>query len=136
MLRLVRRLLLNRLTLAGLLGAGGWFAWTRRQQHTTPDVQPTWPPLKLVDENPVATATSTASAVSDARGTTVPAPTDGTWVAPEADGSCPISHPFKANDQSKIVHSPGQVAYDRTMAERCYGTVEAAEADGYRSAKR
>lgn len=59
---------------------------------------------------------------------------DAPWVAP-ADGTCPLSHPVKANDNSGIFHVPGGRFYDRTKAERCYATPEAATADGYRAAK-
>ncbi len=59
----------------------------------------------------------------------------GTWVEPNDDGSCPISHPIKANDNSGIFHVPEGTFYERTKAERCYTTAEAAIADGYRRAK-
>ena len=51
------------------------------------------------------------------------------------DGSCPLTHPIKANDNSGIFHVPGGRFYDRTKAERCYTTPEGATADGYRAAK-
>ena len=57
-----------------------------------------------------------------------------TWIEP-TDGGCPVSHPIKANDDSGIFHLPGGRFYDRTRAERCYATAEAAEADGYRRSK-
>jgi len=57
------------------------------------------------------------------------------WVEP-ADGSCPASHPLKANTQSHIFHVPGGGSYDRTHAERCYAQAADAEADGFRQAKR
>ncbi len=59
-----------------------------------------------------------------------------TWVDPDAEGACPASHPLKAKDSSKIVHQPGGLSYDRTHADRCYVDLAAAEADGYRAAKR
>jgi hypothetical protein len=58
----------------------------------------------------------------------------GAWIAP-VDGACPASHPVKANDDSHIFHVPGGRFYERTVAERCYTTPQAAEADGYRPAK-
>ena len=58
------------------------------------------------------------------------------WVDPDAEGACPASHPLKAKDSSKIVHQPGGLSYDRTHADRCYVDLTAAEADGYRAAKR
>ena len=57
------------------------------------------------------------------------------WVAPD-DGSCPVTYPIKANANSGIYHEPGGQFYDRTHAERCYVDAAAAEADGYRAAKR
>ena len=57
------------------------------------------------------------------------------WVSPNDDGTCPATHPIKANDNSGIFHVPGGQFYDRTRAERCYATAEAAIADGYRQAK-
>jgi hypothetical protein len=58
------------------------------------------------------------------------------WVGGDAEGTCPASHPLKAKDSSKIVHQPGGLSYDRTHADRCYVDLAAAEADGYRAAKR
>lgn len=58
------------------------------------------------------------------------------WVDADAEGACPASHPLKAKDSSKIVHQPGGLSYDRTHADRCYVDLAAAEADGYRAAKR
>lgn len=60
---------------------------------------------------------------------------DRAWADPLDDGGCPPSHPIKANDNSGIYHVPGGRFYERTVAERCYSTAEAAEADGYRPAK-
>ena len=58
------------------------------------------------------------------------------WVAPEPDGSCPVSHPIKAKLKSQLFHLPGMVAYERTNADRCYRDEAAAEADGLTRAKR
>jgi hypothetical protein len=59
----------------------------------------------------------------------------GPWVA--ASGAvCPPSHPVKAKLASKIFHTPGQLAYDRTVPDRCYKDADAASADGLRQAKR
>ena len=63
--------------------------------------------------------------------------TDGAaWVAPAADGSAPPSHPVKVKMASGLYRVPGTAAYDRTRADRCYATPEAAEADGFTRAKR
>jgi hypothetical protein len=59
----------------------------------------------------------------------------GGWAAALNDGSCPIDHPIKANNNSGIFHVPGGRFYNRTKPERCYSTPDAAIADGYRQAK-
>jgi hypothetical protein len=61
--------------------------------------------------------------------------TPGTWMAPLEVGGCPASHPVKANEKSGIYHVPGGRFYERTDAQRCYVSADAAEADGYRPAK-
>jgi hypothetical protein len=42
----------------------------------------------------------------------------------------------KAKRTSGIYHVPGGVAYERTFPDRCYPNPAAAEADGFRAAKR
>jgi len=81
--------------------------------------QASWPPL-----------------TDDDTGTDTDTDTAAVWVAPAADGTCPTSHPVKAKDSSMIHHVPGGLSYDRTVADRCYVDGAAAEADGYRGAKR
>jgi hypothetical protein len=61
---------------------------------------------------------------------------DPTWVAPDDDGSCPTGFAVKAKLASGIFHVPGATNYDRTKADRCYSSVEAAELDGLRPPKR
>jgi hypothetical protein len=58
-----------------------------------------------------------------------------TWVAP-IDGGCPPGYPIKAKLGSRIFHQPGGLSYERTRPDRCYPSAEAAEADGFRAAKR
>ena len=57
------------------------------------------------------------------------------WVQP-VDGACPTDYPVKVKLRSGIFHQPGMLAYERTIPDRCYPTVEAAAADGFRPAKR
>jgi hypothetical protein len=57
------------------------------------------------------------------------------WVEPDG-GACPATHPVKAKLASGIFHVPGGANYERTNADRCYLTAEAAESDGLRPAKR
>ena len=81
-----------------------------------------WEPM-VDKETPVRTSGPVQFASTDA------------WVGP-VDGVCPVSHPIKGNDSSKIFHVPGGSSYDRTVPERCYARAEDAESDGYRQAKR
>jgi hypothetical protein len=138
-------------------GAAGWFVKSRRSAGGPSSSDSAWPPLRLVDPVPPEPAGAPgdgAAAQADDRPTAPDGAGDtlggehafaGTggasddaavpgWVPP-VDGACPISHPVKANDQSGIYHLPGGRSYDRTIAERCYSTGEAAEADGYRRSK-
>ena len=129
---------IRRLTLLGLLGGGAnWFLKSRRKPEPAVASEAMWPPLRLVDE-PNQNATPASATSADADDTTeTTAPISGhavAWVAP-VDGACPVSHPIKGNDGSKIFHVPGGRSYDRTIPERCYATPEAATADGYRAAK-
>jgi hypothetical protein len=64
-----------------------------------------------------------------------PADDPAGWVAP-VDGGCPEGYPVKAKESSRIFHVPGGLSYARTHPDRCYPTPEAAEADGFRPAKR
>lgn len=65
-----------------------------------------------------------------------PAPAAGSGPVPGADFVCPDDFPVKGNDNSFIYHVPGQQHYGRTNARNCYASAAAAEADGYRAAKR
>ncbi|MER6986891.1 thermonuclease family protein [Micrococcus luteus] len=70
-------------------------------------------------------------------GTAAPAPAAGdAGPVSGADSECPDSHPVKANDNSGIYHMPGQQHYGRTNARHCYASASAAQADGYRAARR
>ncbi len=82
------------------------------------------------------------TAVDDTAADAVGDPDDGTaaaeasWVAPDDEGNCPLTHPVKVKESSGIHHVPGGFSYERTNADRCYQTPDAAESDGYRAAKR
>ena len=111
----------------------------RRQQPPAP--APTdWPPLAR--ERPADTPTPAAPEPKAAPAATAePEPeaaaetaTDG-WVDAD-DGSCPTSHPVKAKLSSGIYHVPGGLNYERTKADRCYASPDAAEGDGLRASKR
>ena len=106
---------------------------------TSPAPTP-WTPLEPTpgqDNGAAAGPTESASAEQPPAPAEDPAGTEATtWVDADAEGTCPASHPLKAKDSSKIVHQPGGLSYDRTHADRCYVDLAAAEADGYRAAKR
>lgn len=110
-----------------------------RSKNPPPTGEASWSPLK--DDKagaPVTSSTaSPAEAAAEPPAKTPPEPGDepAGWVEP-VDGVCPASHPIKGNAQSKIFHVPEGASYDRTIPERCYATPEAAEADGFRAAKR
>ncbi len=60
---------------------------------------------------------------------------DSPWVEAAEAGACPAHHPVKAKLTSGIFHVPGGANYARTVADRCYLSPEAAEADGLRASK-
>lgn len=126
---------MTRLLKLGIVGAlaavvGVWF----RRRSDTPEFVGTgtaqWPPL-VVDAPRVVVKEPTDGTAAEPAGRG-----DQTWIAPESDGSCPLSHPIKAKASSGIYHQPDGLAYERTNADRCYPTPAAAEADGFRAAKR
>jgi hypothetical protein len=63
-----------------------------------------------------------------------PAPTSPSS-EPNADGTCPLTHPIKAKLASGIYHVPGGANYDRTKPDRCYVDESAAISDGLRRSK-
>ncbi|WP_040495586.1 sunset domain-containing protein [Ilumatobacter nonamiensis] len=149
LLVVVRRLLW--LVLVAALG-GAAFAWWRDRTAIEPSGPAEWPPI------PPRPQTATPAATETAPSTTAPEQRSGTSSAsfvnslvdaPEArsrdgvaggwvvadDGSCPIGHPIKAKDNSGIFHVPDGRFYERTNADRCYQSAEAAIADGYRQSK-
>ena len=125
MARFIRRLLV--FALLGAAAAAAVRALRGRPALTAPpDTGPTWPPLD--------TGGTAPAAASDRRGRpAIAAPR--TWVEP-VDGACPTGYPVKANASSHIYHVPGGQFYERTVPERCYTDPQAAEADGYRAARR
>ena len=90
-----------------------------------------WPPLA---EEPAPAPRSGPVAFAETLADE-PAANEAAWVEP-VDGVCPVSHPVKGKAGSGIYHVPGGASYDRTVPERCYVSPEAAEADGFRRAKR
>lgn len=98
---------------------------TTAAREREPALEPAWPSLKdeptvtvELDEPPAAVAAETS------------------WVPAEPDGGCPQGFPIKVKVRSGIYHATGMLNYDRTAPDRCYATAAAAEADGFRPAKR
>ena len=109
--------------------------WTRRTSSTSPI--PEQPPTTHSSSVSAAEAPTNPTAVTTT-GRHDEAVADPTqlWAGPEPDGTCPEGYPIKAKRSSGIYHRPGMQAYARTKPDRCYPTPEAAEADGFRVAKR
>lgn len=115
------------LVLAALVGA--WFR--NREPEVIDEAAPgnaQWPPLTPLpgDDTPAAPQDAPAG----------PPTAEPPWIAPNDDGSCPLSHPVKVKVSSGIHHVPVGFSYERTRADRCYASPEQAEADGFRAAKR
>jgi hypothetical protein len=112
---------------AGILGGAAYAAWRA------------W--IKKAEERPRGVEWSTAPfpfppVPRDASGApaTAAAPPEQ-WVEPNADGSCPTTHPIKAKLASGIYHSPGGLNYARTKPDRCYADEAAAAGAGLRPSK-
>jgi hypothetical protein len=110
---------------------GAWRAYERRRVETgvTWDPQPfPFPPKPHVESAPAAEP--------EPEPDTSPEPIGATpWVEPDG-AACPTTHPVKVKLSSGIFHVPGGMNYERTRADRCYADTTAAEADGFRPAKR
>lgn len=106
---------------------GAWRAYERRRVETgvTWDPQPfPFPPKPRVETAPAPVPQAEPEAISATP-----------WVEPDG-AACPTTHPVKVKLSSGIFHVPGGMNYERTRADRCYANSEAAEADGFRPAKR
>jgi hypothetical protein len=90
--------------------------------------EPVWPPLEdgAADGRWAPPATSS---IPDE------VPPSQRWSEP-AGKECPGGFEVKVKLASGIYHLPGMFAYERTIPDRCYASAEAAEADGFRAAKR
>jgi hypothetical protein len=116
MARLLRRLLVLAILGAAVAAAVRALRASRSGELGGAELPPAaWPPISEPASTP-------AVAVAAA------------WIVP-TNGSCPDGYPIKVAS-SGIYHLPGGQFYERTVAERCYASTEAAEADGYRAAKR
>lgn len=126
------------------IAAGGGAAWGWYRDRVTDDglAPAEWPPIaepataaSTSGESGTSGTASFVNALVDAPEARSADRETGGWVDALDDGSCPLSHPVKANDNSGIFHVPGGRFYDRTKPERCYTSADAAVADGYRQAK-
>lgn len=106
------------------LGAVAAVLAVLKRRPAPPSASPTAPPY----------AATPAQRPGPVEAPVVPEPE--AWVEPTADGGCPDGYPVKAKLSSKIFHVPEGALYERTVADRCYATAEAAEADGLRASKR
>jgi hypothetical protein len=120
------RWLVRLLLLAGL-GAAVFYLLRRRSIGPEPAVRPVWPPFDESEAVPARTYANTVTV--DVR------PPSTRWTDP-VEKACPPGFPVKVKLASGIYHLPGMFAYDRTIPDRCYASAEAAEADGFRAAKR
>lgn len=57
-------------------------------------------------------------------------------MVPNGSADVLLTHPVKAKLGSRVYRVPGMPMYERTVADRCYTTVEAAETDGFNRAAR
>lgn len=110
---------------------------TAAEATTTPASAASAPSIvpKSADATADAETAASTTVAGFASTDSAEAPSENDWIEPNDDGSCPLSHPIKANDNSGIFHVPDGRFYKRTKAERCYVSSEAAAADGYRQAK-
>jgi hypothetical protein len=114
----MRRWLFRLLFLAAVVGLLVTLV-RRRTVGAEPAPRPGWPPLDGDDEDAVAEEV----------------PSSARWSDP-VEKACPPGFEVKVKLASGIYHLPGMFAYDRTIPDRCYASAEAAEADGFRAAKR
>lgn len=124
----LRRLVL----LVAVVVAAASYVWWKRRDEALDAGAPEWPPLPA--DGPTEPAAPAASTTPAAPAASAAPSAEQAWVAP-VDGACPLSHPIKLNESSGIFHSPGGRFYERTSADRCYASAEAATADGYRASK-
>lgn len=135
------------LTAIGAVGVACWRAWRSRRDDTGPGRAPSdeRPSLTIVADPPVAGPEPEQEPRPEPEPAVEPEPAPEPAAAPSApavtwadpvDGACPDGYPIKANVRSGIYHVPGGLSYERTIPSRCYADAEAAEADGYRRAKR
>jgi hypothetical protein len=85
----------------------------------------------VTQKGPSGAASTAPSSASSKPATKHPAVT-----APISAHDCPSWAPIKGNASSHVYHLPTGASYDATEPEACFATEAAAQADGYRAAKR
>lgn len=126
----MKKRFLKRLLGAGALAGVAYTLWRAyAAQRVEPGVEWQSQPFPYPPQPAVAPAPAAHEVVAAAAASADP------WVAPEY-GACPVTHPVKAKLASGIFHVPGGASYERTRADRCYASAEAAAADGLRPSKR
>ena len=127
-MRIIKRIL-KLAVITAIVGAlVSWFrSRSSEEDENSEEEDLPWPPIRTTEPD-------SASKVVE--------PNDGSpvepreWLSCDESGNCPESHPIKAKDSSGLYHIPGGNIYERTIPDRCYATIEAAEADGYRQSQR
>lgn len=94
--------------------------WTRRRDL-----------IALVDTVPRVASVPRLTGGSTGHGENAGLPS----MVPSDQGSCPESHPVKANPSSRIYHLPHHRMYQRLTNAVCYIDEQTAEAEGYRASK-
>lgn len=103
-----------------LLAGLATLVWTQRRALSA-----------LLDPEPRPTTTARLTA-KQPRPLNDPAPPA---MVPSDNGSCPATHPVKANPTSRIYHLPHHRMYQRLKHAVCYIDQQTAEAEGYRASK-
>jgi hypothetical protein len=126
---------LKRVLGLGMLAAAAYAVW-RAFERRRVDTGVGWEPQAFpYPPQPRAEPPQPAVPAPESDADPAPASNGSAWVEPDG-GACPATHPVKAKLASGIFHVPGGSNYERTNADRCYLSVEAAENDGLRPAKR
>ena len=123
----MRRWLFRFLLLVTVAGVALVVARRRSSATTELSAPATWPPFD--EGGPERMAEPLASTVPE------DVPASERWIDP-VERACPPGFEVKVKLASGIYHLPGMFAYQRTVPDRCYSSAEAAEADGFRPAKR
>jgi hypothetical protein len=126
----------KRLLGAGLVGGAAYAAWRAWSALQSPEQSKvTWEPSPfpyppVPRANPAAATAARTEVDRTVTNGAAPASAE-----PNADGTCPASHPIKAKLSSGIYHVPGGANYERTKPDRCYVDESAAISDGLRRSK-